>query len=171
VQKINPAIRLLEQKDIVEITDAFQELGWDKPESQYERYLAEQASHVRDVYVALIAEKFAGYLTIAWSSTYPPFREAGIPEITDFNVLPEFRRQGIGTALMDKAENEIAKVSHTAGIGVGLDSDYGATQRLYILRGYIPDGRGVYHRGHYPTYGEHIIIDDDLAIFLTKDLK
>jgi len=168
---MNPAIRLLEQKDISEIADTFQELGWDKPESQYERYLAEQASGVRAVYVALSAEKFTGYLTIARASTYPPFREAGIPEITDFNVLPEFRRQGIGTALMDKAENEIAKVSPTAGIGVGLDSDYGAAQRLYILRGYIPDGRGLYHRGHYPTYGEHIIIDDDLAIFLTKDLK
>ncbi|MEP6894736.1 MAG: GNAT family N-acetyltransferase [Chloroflexota bacterium] len=171
MQKLNLIIRPLEQRDIPEITDAFQELGWDKPGTQYERYLAEQNSNLRDVCVALVDEKFAGYLTIAWASTYPPFRTAGTPEIMDFNVLPEFRRQGIGTALMDKAENEIAKVSLIAGIGVGLDSDYGAAQRLYILRGYIPDGRGVYHRGHYPTYGEHIIIDDDLAIFLTKELK
>ena len=169
--RVKPFIRLLESTDILEISAAFQRLGWNKPTSQYERYLAEQAYEVRDVFVAFVEGKFAGYLTICWTSTYPPFRDAEIPEIVDFNVLPEFRRQGIGTALMDKAESEIAKVSPVAGIGVGLDSDYGAAQRLYILRGYVPDGRGLYHRSHYPKYGEQIQIDDDLAIFLTKELK
>ena len=80
VQKIRPIIRLLESTDIPEIAAAFQDLGWNKPASQYERYLAEQTFEVRDVYVALVEEKFAGYLTICWSSTYPPFREAEIPE-------------------------------------------------------------------------------------------
>jgi hypothetical protein len=78
---------------------------------------------------------------------------------------------GIGTLLMDKAEREIAKVSSVAGIGVGMTSDYGPAQRLYILRGYIPDGRGLHWRDHYVGYREEVVIDDDLALYLTKELK
>lgn len=171
MQEVKPTIQLLESKDIQDIAKAFQELGWDKPAVQYENYYTEQESGARKVFVAFVNGSFAGYLTICWSSTYPPFQEANIPEIVDFNVLPKFRRQGIGTALMDKAESEIAKVSSAAGIGVGMTPDYGAAQKLYVQRGYIPDGRGVYYRGHYIKYGEEIIVDDSMAMFLTKELK
>jgi GNAT superfamily N-acetyltransferase len=171
VQKIKPLIRLLESNDIPEIAKAFQQLGWDKPASQYERYFMEQALEIRDVYIAFIEERFVGYLTVCWTSSYEPFRREKIPEIVDFNVLPQFRRQGIGTQLMDKAEGEIAKVSSIAGIGVGMTPDYGAAQRLYILRGYVPDGRGLWYRGHYPKHGEEITVDDNLALHLTKELK
>ena len=58
-----------------------------------------------------------------------------------------------------------------AGIGVGMDPDYGPAQRLYVLRGYVPDGRGLHYRGHYIQYGEEIIVDDSLALYLTKDLR
>lgn len=162
-------IRLLQPSDIPEISRAFQQIGWDKPANQYERYLDEQNRKLRDVYVAFKDEMFAGYLTICWTSTYPPFREAKIPEIVDFNVLPRFQRQGIGSALMDKAESEIAQVSSIAGIGVGLSPDYGSAQRLYVRRGYIPDGRGMY-KGHYIQHGEQVTVDDNLAIFFTKEL-
>ena len=171
MKEVKVLIRSLEQRDIQKIAEAFQELGWDKPASQYERYLKEQALKFRDVYVAFIDEDFAGYLTICWTSSYGPFREEDIPEIVDFNVLPKYRRQGIGMQLMDKAEIEIAKVSPIAGIGVGMDPDYGPAQRLYVKRGYVPDGRGLYYRGHYPTYGEKITMNDELALYLTKKLK
>jgi ribosomal protein S18 acetylase RimI-like enzyme len=164
-------IRRLESRDIPEIAEAFQQLNWNKTASQYERYLVEQASGIRNVYVAFLENKFAGYLTICWNSSYEPFQKEKIPEIVDFNVLPEFRRQGIGTQLMDKAESEIAKISAVAGIGVGMTPDYGAAQRLYVLRGYVPDGRGLHHRNHYPVYGEQVTVDDDLALYLTKKLK
>jgi GNAT superfamily N-acetyltransferase len=170
-QKIRSPIRLLESDDIPQIGRAFQALGWNKPASQYEHYLLDQFSGLRDVDVAFIEERFVGYLTICWTSGYEPFRIAKIPEIVDFNVLPEFRRQGIGTQLMDRAESEIAKVSPIAGIGVGMTPDYGAAQRLYILRGYVPDGRGLWHRGHHLQYGEEITVDDSLALYLTKELK
>jgi ribosomal protein S18 acetylase RimI-like enzyme len=85
--------------------------------------------------------------------------------------LPQFRRQGIGTALMDKAESEITKVSSVAGIGVGMDPDYGAAQRLYVLRGYVPDGRGLHHKDRQVRYGETINVDDNLALYLTKKLR
>lgn len=171
MQKIKPLIRLLEPSDIPQIVDAFQELGWHKPVSQFERYLMEQTAGLRPVYIALVEGEFAGYLTICWHSDYEPFRSEEIPEIVDFNVLPKFRRLGIGTQLMDKAESEIARVNRMAGIGVGLDPDFGAAQRLYVLRGYVPDGRGLYDKDHYVKYGERITIDYDLGLYLTKELK
>jgi len=164
-------IRLLEEKDIPEITNAFQELGWHKPASLYEGYLKEQGIGLRHIFVAFVAEEFAGYLTICWRSSYEPFRNEHIPEIVDFNVLPKFRRRGIGTQLMDVAENNIASVNPIAGIGVGLDPDFGAAQRLYVLRGYIPDGRGLHYRDHHVKYGEQITVDYDLTLYFTKELK
>jgi ribosomal protein S18 acetylase RimI-like enzyme len=171
VNEFDLRIRLLEEDDIAAIAKAFEELGWNKPASQYQRYLLEQRYEVRDVYIAFVETQFAGYLTICWKSTYGPFRAKNIPEIVDFNVLPKFRRMGIGSRLMDRAENAIAKVSPIAGIGVGMTPDYGAAQRLYVLRGYIPDGLGLHWRDHHAQYGEQVKVDDDLAIYLTKELK
>jgi len=143
-------IRLLEEQDIPQIAEAFQQLGWNKPASRYERYLKEQNLGTRNVYVAFVDVTFAGYITICWKSTYPPFLEAQIPEIVDFNVLPKYRRQGIG---------------------VGMDANYGAAQRLYVLRDYIPDGRGLYSHGHHLKYGEQVTVDDGLALYFTKQLN
>jgi ribosomal protein S18 acetylase RimI-like enzyme len=171
MQNTKPFIRLLERGDISEIAEAFRVLGWNKPASQYERYLSQQEVGVRDVYVAFVDDQFAGYLTICWESSYKPFLVNSIPEIVDFNVLPEFRRMGIGTHLMDTAEHEIARVSSVAGIGVGMTGDYGPAQKLYILRGYIPDGRGLHWRDHHVHYHEDITVDDDLALYLTKELS
>jgi len=52
-----------------------------------------------------------------------------------------------------------------------MDADYGAAQRLYVLRGYIPDGRGLHHKDRQVRYGETITVDDSLALYLTKNLK
>ena len=171
MQKVKPVIQRLERKDIPEISRAFQELGWNKPSSQYERYLVQQKMNLRDVYIAFVEGQFAGYLTISWKSNYSPFRQKNIPEIVDFNVLPKFRRMGIGTQLMDKAEREIAKVSPVAGIGVGMSADYGAAQRLYVLRGYVPDGLGLHWRNRHVQFGDEVKVDDDLGLYFTKELK
>ena len=58
-----------------------------------------------------------------------------------------------------------------AGIVVGLDPDYGPAQRLYVLRGYVPDGLGLYYKDHFVKYGEPITIDHNLGLYLTKELK
>ena len=114
------AIRTLLSADIQAIAAAFAEIGWNKPASQYESYLSEQEAGLRVVLIALLDDIFAGYITILWQSHYGPFREAELPEIADFNVLPHFRQRGIGTSLMDAAEDRIAAVSGRVGIGVGL---------------------------------------------------
>jgi GNAT superfamily N-acetyltransferase len=165
---IDPTIQILNQSDIQPIADAFAKLGWHKPVSIYERYLAEQAAGDRVVLVAWVDLDFAGYVTICWESPYPFFWQAGIPEIVDLNVLPRFRRQGIGSRLLDAAENQIAVRSETVGIGVGMTADYGAAQIMYIKRGYIPDGRGLMRNGKPVAYGKKIIMDDSLTLYFTK---
>ncbi len=62
-------------------------------------------------------------------------------------------------------------IRSAAGIGVGMTPDYGAAQRLYVLRGYVPDGRGLHYRGHHIEYGEGITVDDSLVFYLSKELK
>jgi GNAT superfamily N-acetyltransferase len=163
-------VRHLEAEDIQPIAAAFVAIGWNKPASQYERYLAEQRCGERVVLVAFLQEAFAGYLTIAWQSGYAPFREAGIPEIVDFNVLPHLRRRGIGSRLMEEAERRIVQRSAVVGIGVGMDRDYGAAQRLYVKLGYIPDGRGLSSNGRQVRWGETVTVDDGLNLHFTKDL-
>ncbi len=165
------SIRLLEACDIQLIAAAFSAIGWDKPAAQYERYLSEQNEGRRTVLVANVGDEFAGYLTIRWQSDYLPFRQERIPEIVDLNVLPRFRRRGIGTALMDEAERRIAERSPVAGIGVGMDADYGPAQRMYVLRGYVPDGRGLTYRSRHLKYGDRVTVDEALALFFTKQLN
>lgn len=163
-------IRPLQTQDIQPIADAFAQIGWNKPASQYTHYLAEQDAGMRAVLVALLKGDFAGYLTVVWRSGYAPFREASIPEIVDFNVLPRYRRRQIGTRLMEQAEALIALQSSIAGIGVGMYPDYGAAQRLYVLRGYVPDGRGLTYNAQTLHYGDQVTMDDSLALYFTKQL-
>jgi GNAT superfamily N-acetyltransferase len=164
-------IRPLIDADLDVIPPAFAAVGWPgKAVEQYRRYLREQAADERLVLVALADDAFAGYLTVLWTSTYPPFRDGGFPEIQDFNVLPDFRRRGIGTALMDAAEKAAADRSDTVAIGVGLYADYGSAQRMYARRGYIPDGRGINYRGVVPPPGATIRLDDDLVLMMTRRL-
>jgi ribosomal protein S18 acetylase RimI-like enzyme len=164
-------IRSLQTQDIDPIAAAFTAIGWNKPASQYERYLAEQDAGQRIILVAFVDHIFAGYVTINWLSDYPHFRRENIPEIQDFNVLPHFRRQGIGSRLMDEAEKIIAQRSPIIGIGVGMDGDYGAAQRMYVKRGYIPDGRGLFFDGHFVKWGELVTVNDDLVLHFTKRLE
>ena len=165
------AVREMIEIDCPFIANAFTTQGWNKPVSQYLRYWQETIEGKRLMLLAEYYGKFAGYVTIVWRSDYPPFRQACIPEIVDFNVLIKFRRLKIGTALMDEAEKRIALRSQVSGLGVCMHTDYGAAQVLYIKRGYVPDGCGIFYRGVYPTYGEQVRLDDDLCLYLTKQLK
>jgi GNAT superfamily N-acetyltransferase len=153
----NPRIevRTLAVSDVSGIVAAFQAQGWNKPEEQYHRYVSEQALGVRTVLLALADGRFCGYVTVRWNSAYEPFLRASIPEIEDFNVLIAVRRHGIGTRLLDAAERIVAERSGVVGIGVGLDADYGAAQRLYVKRGYVPDGAGLQYKTHPVRYGGH----------------
>lgn len=162
------AIRALRDDDPEVISGALSAIGWSNPVSQYEKYLAEQRAGLRNVLVATVDEEYAGYVTIWWESPYQPFD--GIPEIQDFNVLPKFRRRGIGSGLMDAAEALVAERSDTVAIGVGLYADYGTAQRMYVRRGYIPDGRGILYKLQPVPPGEMVRNDDDAILMFSKSL-
>lgn len=57
------------------------------------------------------------------------------------------------------------------GIGMGLDPGYNDAHRLYVKRGYIPDGRGVTYRDRYLREGEQVVLDDDLLLHLVKRIR
>jgi GNAT superfamily N-acetyltransferase len=167
---MNIHIRELNENDPVVISKAFEEQGWEKPVDLYRRYLEEQKNGGRVTIIAEVNGIFAGYANVLWNSHYPSFKDQGIPEINDFNVLIKYRRHGIGSRLMDKAEEIIKEQSDIAGIGVGIFSDYGNAQVLYAKRGYVPDGKGIYNGHEYIKYGDTIIIDDDVVLYLTRKL-
>jgi GNAT superfamily N-acetyltransferase len=162
-------IRPLRAADPALMSSAFTAIGWSKPATQFEQYLAEQEAGHRHVFVAAVRDEFAGYVTLDWQPRYPPFRTASIPEIQDLNVLPSFRRRGIGSVLLDAAEAAGSRAG-AVGIAVGLTSDYGAAQRLYVRRGYVPDGHGIVYRGRTVKYGEALVADDDLVLCLIREL-
>ncbi|MEO1517086.1 MAG: GNAT family N-acetyltransferase [Bacteroidota bacterium] len=167
----NVTLRNIEANDCQAISDAFARQGWNKPVHQYEKYVALQTKGYRDVIIAECHATFAGYVTIAWTSDYPNFQQTGIPEIVDLNVLKQFQRNGIGTQLLDEAERRIQQRSQWVGIGFGLTQDYGAAQRLYIKRGYVPDGHGLMKNSQAVAHGQQVEVDDGLVIYLLKELS
>ena len=161
-------IRSLNDSDPQVAAAAFSSAGWVKPIAQFQRYLVEQAAGSRICLVATVDGRFAGYVTVNWAPTYPGFVDKKIPEIQDLNVLPPFRRKGIATMLLDRAEAEVACRSDVVGIGVGLHPGYNDAQRLYGKRGYIPDGLGITYRNRYLQEGEQVVLDDDLVLHLAR---
>lgn len=128
----------------------------------------EQQEGTRQIWLAFDETQFAGYVTLTTESLYPPFKKNQIPEIMDLNVLPPFRNKGIGTLLIETAEREAFKENHTVGIGVGLYGDYGQAQKLYISRGYQPDGCGITYNYQPIEPGKSVCLDDDLVLWFTK---
>ena len=167
----NLHIRPLVEDDCDRIAKAFAQQGWDKPASQFKRYLEESRAGQRLVFVAELDGDIAGYVTVVHESDYPHFKERSIPEIKDLNVFKLFQRRGIGTSLLDMAEAFVLEDSTLVGIGFGLTKDYGDAQRLYIKRGYIPDGQGAHHGVKPLKHGEHVKVDDELVLYLTKKLS
>ena len=146
-------------------------MGWHKPAGYFERVLQQQAVGALNLLLALEADEYLGHCKLVWSPGYPGFRERGIPEIQDLNVIRSRRRQGLASRLLDEAEARIGKRSPFAGIGFGLYADYGAAQRLYIQRGYVPDGRGVHYHDDPLPPGATCTLDDDLVLYLVKQLR
>ncbi len=48
---------------------------------------------------------------------------------------------------------------------------YGNAQRLYVKRGYVPDGRGLTYDGRVLKPMENTVNDDDLVLYFTKSLE
>lgn len=160
----------LTEADCEALSLAFRGTHLERPASQIARHLDPCAAGDRVALAARGPSGAVGYGTLDWRSDHPPFRDAGIPEIRDLNVAPHARRQGVASRLLDAFEARARERSQTVGIGFGLYQDYGAAQRLYVARGYVPDGNGAY-RGTEPVQaGERVVLNDEFVLFLVKEL-
>ena len=168
--KMNCTIRNMIKSDIESLSHGFMNQGWPGREEILARYFLEQESGEREVLVAEVEGAVAGYITILPDAKQGPF--AGIaPELSDFNVFESFQNQGIGNLLMEEAENRVKLFSDKVTLGVGLHSGYGPAQRLYIKRGYIPDGSGVWYRNQPLEMNATIQNNDDLVLYLSKKFE
>ena len=168
--KMNCTIRNMIKSDIESLSHGFMNQGWPSREEILARYFLEQESGEREVLVAEIDGAVAGYITILPSAKHGPFASI-YPELSDFNVFEPFRNKGIGNRLLEKAEQGVKRFSGKVCLGVGLHLGYGPAQRLYIKRGYIPDGTGVWYRNKPLEMGASCQNDDDLVLYLSKDLQ
>ena len=145
--------------------------GWQgATREKYDMRLRDAAAGRCIALCASLAGAPVGYINLYFKS-FPPYAKTDWPEIVDFGVLEKHRRSGIGTALMDVVEQLAAARSDTVCIGVGLHSGYGSAQRMYVKRGYIPDGAGVWYRGEALAPYAACVNDDDLNLYFTKKLR
>ena len=165
--KGNAIIRKLIESDIKHLSQGFINQGWPGREEILARYFLKQESGEREVLVAEVESAVAGYITILPSAKHGPFAEI-YPELSDFNVFKPFQNQGIGNLLMEEAEKRVKLVSDKVTLGVGLHSGYGPAQRLYIKRGYIPDGSGVWFRDQPLAPYSSCENNDDLVLYFSK---
>ena len=117
------------------------------------------------------AGRLVGIVTVRWHSRYPPFRRQQIPLIQNIEIRYEDRGRGLGGLMLERTEQEIARRSPLAGICVGIMASYGPAQRLYVKRGYVPDGRSVCHPDEPIQEGEVVTIGHDLLLWLVKDVS
>lgn len=165
-------ISTLNESHIDEIVIAFKNIGWNKPRSIYETYLKEQSQNLRFILVAKVNGQFCGYVTIKFKSDYQQFSLNNIPEISDLNILPDFRKKGFGTTLIQQCENIAKERGYIQiGLGVGMTADYGSAQRLYVRLGYVPDGNGLHYKYRVANYSEAVTVDDDLVLYLKKNVR
>lgn len=161
-------IRDLQQSDAQIITDEEIAQGWNANVEKYEMRLKHQAEGKSISLVAEYEGNIAGYINIYPDSEGGPFANQGYPEIIDFGVLVKYRRNGIGSKLMDIAEQIAFKYSDMVYLGVGLHSGYGSAQRMYVKRGYIPDGSGIWYGDKVCEQYADCCNDDDLVLYLSK---
>ena len=162
-------IRKMQTSDVKELSQGFINQGWPGREEILARYFLEQECREREVLVAEVGGSLAGYITILPCAKQGPFAEI-YPELSDFNVFEPFQNQGIGNLLLEEAEKRVRLISDKVTLGVGLHSGYGPAQRLYIKRGYIPDGTGVWYQNHQPAMNAVCEDIGELVLYLSKNL-
>tara|TARA_B100001989_G_scaffold243848_1_gene211950 strand:+ start:1093 stop:1623 length:531 start_codon:yes stop_codon:yes gene_type:complete len=153
-------------KGIISRIGAYKDLGY------YERSLERQNKGELEIITAMSDDNLLGYCIYNRQPKYGYFKSLEIPEIQDLNVLPQYRKQGIGAAVIRFCEELGQLENHKEiGIGVGLDQSFGAAQRLYVKMGYVPDGYGISYDRKQIAAGEFRPIDDLLCLMMTKTLK
>lgn len=58
-------------------------------------------------------------------------------------MIIKYQKRGIGNKILEVAEKLAKQYAGLVSLSVGLHYGYGTAQRIYVKRGYIPDGSGV----------------------------
>ena len=165
-------IRNMEEADAQIFTDEEAAQGWHPDIAKYHARLRDQAEGKCVSLTAVYEGHPAGYVNVSLKGLGGAFSGKGLPEIVDFGVLVKYRRRGIGSRLMDAAEQIAGQYADTVWLGVGLHNGYGSAQRMYVKRGFVPDGTGVWYRGRpCEQYQAGLENDDDLQLFFSKKLR
>ncbi len=166
----NLLIRSMNISDAKVIYDTYLSYGWHPSLETYEGYYREQEVGKRMVFIAEYNGDVSGLCTLVMNSTEGPWAGMGYPEIVDLTVFYHVHNMGIGNKLLDVAEQEAAKLSDMVYLAVGIHSGYGVAQRIYVKRGYLPDGSGVWYQGKQLEQYAPCCNDDDLLLFMSKKL-
>ncbi len=161
-------IRTMRYSDADKLCAAFAAQGRGKPLALFRRYYREQKAGKRQMFIAIQESEVAGYATLIARDPQGPFADQAVPTIRDLNVLERFQGQGLGRLLMDAMENEARRRCDRVALAVGLHSGYGRAQRMYVRRGYQPDGSGVWYRGKPLPADAECRNDDELNLYLLK---
>ena len=121
--------------------------------------------------LAVLNGEIAGYVFLYSRCCWGGLKDRGIPGIVDLFVYEPYRRMGIAGKLMDVAEALAARIHDKVYLDVCLTAEYGPAQRFYIMRGYLPDGNGVYYEQEICPKDKVIKNDDELTLCLVKNLK
>jgi len=147
-----------------------QRYRWYSQGDYFHKCLIENHEGIRITLMAFYEDALAGCCHILYNSQYPYFRNDNIPEINDLNVFPEYRRKKIASRIFDELERIASNTSRYIGLGVGLYQDYGNAQQMYGKRGYVMDGKGMTYMNNQVQPGQPVMVDDDLLIYLVKEL-
>ena len=163
-------IRSMRTDDARIIYEIYLSYGWRPSIETYENYYREQKENKRKVFIAEYKGKESGLCTLVMEPAEGLWAGMKIPEIVDLSVFIRARNKGIGNKLLDVVEQEAAKVSDTVYLAVGVHSGYGAAQRIYVKRGYIPDCSDAWYQGKQLEQYAPCCNDDDLLLFMSKRL-
>ena len=137
----------------------------------YRRYLNWQQEGECAFLIAFLDGQIAGYVFVLFRDRWGSMAQARQPGLADLNVFPWNRRRGVGNALLEKAEMIAAQYGDTLHLDVHVTAHAGQALRLYFRRGYLPDGRGVYHRYQEYDTAQGMVDPEDLTILLLKKLR
>lgn len=159
----------MDYSDIPTICKACNDSG-EKNSKYLQNQLSNQEKQECSAFLALYQGEVAGYVFLYYRCKWGGLANCNIPGIVDLIVFEQYRKKGIATALMDVAEKTAKQYSDKIYLDVCLNSEYGAAQRLYIKRGYIPDGKGVYYEERVCETDAVYKNDDELTLCLVKEL-
>jgi RimJ/RimL family protein N-acetyltransferase len=171
---VKTLIRPMNALDIAKIVSRYS-FSWSTPEKTkvlWDTYYREQQDNIRTVAVLEKDNEILGYGSLLRKPESPFFVDKKVPEINAIWIDEDYRRQGLGTALIKWLEKLASQEGYQQiGIGVGLYRDYGPAQKLYFQLGYVPDGNGITYKGQPTVPGQTYPLDDDLILWLMKELR